>query len=262
MLQTVLSLRRKRFDLVIELHADPRNIILARLIGGYVLGYGIRGFGFLLNEVASYRPQHSIDRNNALLNAFGIATPVRTTTFYLRQRDHQAAQKLIAKFHLKDFIIVNPGTGRSEKEWVHWKQLCHEFRGYQIVLTGSGADQAVCDRISEQCNTVNLCGKTSIRQLAALVKRARLVIAPDTGIIHISHAMGTPLVALFGPTLPQLWGYQSKTEISISACRWCPVCHTMKCVREDHRMECMNRIGVKTVARAARRLLENPERTQ
>ncbi len=247
----VISLRKERFDIVFELHADPRNIFLARLIGGFAIGYGIRGFGFLLNKVIPFAQRHGIDRNNAILRELGIPTPFRKTKVSVKKEERDFVNNFLSQNNIKNYIVINPGAGREEKKWNNWKELCKILSTKTtIILTGSAEEKEMCNAIIESIAVINMCGMTTLGQLCALIDRAQLVIAPDTAVIHIAHALNRPLVQLFGPTHPKHWGYTSKREIVVSKCIECPTCNNPECYSEAHRMDCMKMISVEDVINA------------
>jgi ADP-heptose:LPS heptosyltransferase len=77
-------------------------------------------------------------------------------------------------------------------------------------------------------HAINLAGKTSLPQLVALLKRANLVISGDSGPMHIAAAVGTPLIAIHGPTDPALSGPISPTATVLRSDIWCSPCYNAK----------------------------------
>lgn len=208
-------LRKERYDLIIELHADPRNIILASLIGGYRVGYDIRGFGFLLNKVARYdnAEKHNIERNLDVLRSLNLVSLSTEPELFVSKENSQKIRKFLGN---GKFVCINPGTGRQEKYWLkeRWAGLCSriEKSGFKLLFTGSPDDQKLVDEIIlasgiKTKNYINIVGRTSLSGLAAAIKQCKLFIGPDTGPMHIARAVRTPLIGLFGPVDPNVWGY-------------------------------------------------------
>ena len=83
-----------------------------------------------------------------------------------------------------------------------------EARGFTVVLTGGDGERALNRRIVERAGggAIDLAGRTDLRTLAALIQRCAVFLAPDTGPAHLAAAVGTPLVALFGPKAPHIMG--------------------------------------------------------
>jgi heptosyltransferase-1 len=160
------------------------------------------------------------------------------------------------------FVAVSPVALWETKLWEDGKfaALCDRIRrelGIGVVLTGGEA--APLERIGAQMETraVNLGGQTTLRELACLYRQAALVITTDSGPMHIAAAMGTPVVALFGPTDPARtgpYGPEHKVIRSGIACAPClrKQCDTQRCMRE---------IGVAEVFAAVREVLEKERET-
>jgi len=110
-------------------------------------------------------------------------------------------------------IVVHPGANWEHKRWLP-ERFAHvadrlAFDGrYAVALSGAPEDVPLVERMRRQMvsDPLVLAGHTSLRQLAACLARARLVIANDTGVMHIAAALERPVVALFGPTSPALTG--------------------------------------------------------
>ncbi len=213
---------KKYYDLVIELHSDPRNILFANKIGKYTIGYGIRGFGFLLNKVAIYSPEkkHIIERNLDVLLAIGISEKNTKTEITIPAKIEKEMQKKIPK----DFLIcINPGTGRIEKMWdtEKWAKVADTLVSQYnatIIFTGSEKEKTLINEITKKMHTkkyIDMSGKTTPLTSAAVIKQCALFISPDTGPLHIAKAVGTSSIGLFGPVDPKIWGYNEKNHKSI-----------------------------------------------
>jgi heptosyltransferase I len=103
---------------------------------------------------------------------------------------------------------LHPGARWASKLWppASWARLAEWFhaQGFQVAITGSRADRELVAEIASQCRTprLNLAGATSLAQLAAVLRKARLAVSTDTGAMHLAASLGTPVAALFGPTAP------------------------------------------------------------
>ena len=108
----------------------------------------------------------------------------------------------------RPLALLHPGARWASKLWpaASWARLAaglHE-QGFQVALTGSRADQPLVTAITAKTRSplLDLAGRTSLAELAAILRRARLAVTTDTGTMHLAAALGTPVVALFGPTAP------------------------------------------------------------
>jgi lipopolysaccharide heptosyltransferase II len=129
---------------------------------------------------------------------------------------------------------ISSNNGHS-KRWPipYWAILIDKLvreQGAQVILTGAPADlpliESLLRRVQEQA--INLAGKTSLPQLVALLQRADLVISGDSGPMHIAAAVGTPLIAIHGPTDPALSGPISPTATILRSDIWCSPCYNAR----------------------------------
>lgn len=248
----------RKYNLVIELHADPRNIILASLIGKYRIGFGIRGFGFLLNKVVHYdkKIKHQIERNLDVVRAIGADTKNKELELNLSKKELNFANEMFKKYNIKEAVCINPGTGRIHKYWFNdrWAEVADELikkYNFNIILTGNKNDIKDCKEIHNLSKNkekiINLCGKTNLRQLVAIIKKCKLFLGPDTGPMHIARAVKTPLVGLFGPVDPREWGYDEDEYKSLNK-TICLKSGIINC-------ECMKRITVEDVLKEVKKIV-------
>ncbi len=220
----------KTFDLVFELHSDPRNIIFASLIGKYSTGYGIRGFGFLLNKVVNYAEEktHTIQRNLDVLVGIVISTEFSYPVINLEEKDISKdislMKKLLNQNKAANIVCISPGAGRKDKYWLNerWAALCNKLiENYDatIIFTGDKKEEKNIAEIKKNLPSkkyTDLCSKTNLKQLCAVIKNCKLVITPDSAPMHIAKALSVPSIALFNLEDPIVWGYNDDKNISIS----------------------------------------------
>jgi heptosyltransferase-1 len=109
----------------------------------------------------------------------------------------------------RPLAVLHPGARWPTKLWpaAHWARLADWLaweHGFQVAITGSPADRGLVGEIIAQSDIppLNLAGRTTLTELAAVLKNARLAVTADTGPMHLAAALGTPVAALFGPTAP------------------------------------------------------------
>jgi ADP-heptose:LPS heptosyltransferase len=214
--QMLRSLNAQRYDLAIDFHGEPRNILLGRLCAKYLVGFGTRGFGFLLNKNVPYGRKHVIDRLLSLAGAVGAGTRDRKMELPLSAADKKYAQTVVTKHKLTNFACIAPGAGpgRTEKLWFNdrWAELADSLirKGTPVVLIGAKREQPMMQDITrrmQEKNLVDLRGEHTITQSAAVMARANLVLSVDAAAMHIARAIGTPSLALFTSEDPREWGY-------------------------------------------------------
>jgi len=209
----ILKLRKNNYDLAIDFHGDPRNILFACKVAKYRVGFGCRGFGFLLNKVVPYGKQHAINRNLSLAKAVGASVSDKRMELNLSASDERFASAAL-KGAVKP-VMIAAGSGRRQKNWIdsRWAEVADKLieKGATIVLAGSKGEtemvKCIQDQIHHPESVINLCGKTTITQLAAVIKHCKLVLSPDSGPMHIARALNTPLLGLYFVDSPREWGY-------------------------------------------------------
>ncbi len=206
------ELKSKRFDIVFEMHGDPRNNLIAFLTGAYSIGYGCRGGGFLLNKIMDYDPKrHMIRQNLSLIKDFSKKNYEKTSV-YTTKGQEEKTEKIMKKHNLKKngFIILSPRTGRKEKDLTdsETENLINENKNQKILIVGSRSEAAGNKKFRKFNNVIDMTGETSLPELVCMVKHAKKVIAPDTGIIHIAKAAGTDFEGIYKTTDVKVWGYE------------------------------------------------------
>ncbi len=260
----ISQLRQKHYDLAIEFHTDPRNLLLTYIIGAKRrLGHDVRGLGFLLTDVVPYKKgNHIIERNLLLPEYLDCKAKDKHTDLFLDKPSFTQADRWIEKNIRGQFICINPCTGRPNKFWLdqRWAQVADQLiekLGITVVFTGAKQDTDRINNIISQMKNRSsakvAAGSLSLLASAALFKRSKLLLATDTGPLHIAKAMRTPIIGLFGPVDPKEWGYDDKTSITIDKFKDCKCKYLPDCVQEDKYL-CMRGISVQEVVEAALKL--------
>jgi len=168
-------------------------------------------------------------------------------------------------------IGVHASGGRASKQWhvdrfaTVARHLAKE-RSATIVLTGSSADRAIVDqvrRVLHGFDFIDACGGLDLPALAALLGDLDLLITGDTGPMHLAAAMGTPVVALFGPSDPRRYGPLIDEARVLRVDLPCAPCGQVRLPPErcrGHVPDCMDGISVAMVVAAADELLHSERR--
>lgn len=212
------DLHSRRFDLVIDLQMIAKSALIAALSGGKKkIGYwDAREGSFLVSHPVKGPHQHGhiIEQLLDVMAALGCDTSRFEFPVHPREEEKiTVKQKLAAAGVSGRYAVIVPGTRGEHKKWPVncWGALAQKLAEKQIYTVISGApSEADMGReiraLSPSPYTVDLIGQTSLLELAALDEMAALHISCDTGPLHIANAMQTPLIALFGPTLPDRSG--------------------------------------------------------
>ena len=209
-------MKRGGYDLVIDLRGDVRHILAAFLAGvkGRI-GYGITGGGFLLTERVPYDGiMHETERNMALLRPLGIEEPPREIKLYFPESEKRKGALFGEKTgKTGPYAVLHVVPGHPAKNWsddgfAHVARYLRDHKKLVPVAVGSASDNFRIRRISDKAGRgiVNLAGKTSLGELACLLKEADLFVGIDSGPSHLAAAAGTPSVILFsGVNDPGQW---------------------------------------------------------
>lgn len=236
----IKQLRSRRYDLVIDFHGLFKSSIIVFLSGGKrKLGYDSLQelSGLFYNEkIPEDMNKHAVDRYLDFPRYLGAKTDKVEFILPLTDKTKASAQRLLDKQHLKEkqYIAVNPIAYWETKLWDNEKfaglgDLIKEKLKLDVVFTGSKkADAAdILSRMTKE--GINLGGETSLLTLAEIYKSAVAVITTDSGPMHLSAAVGTPAIALFGPTDPARTGPYGTGHFIVRAGLSCSPCLLKKC---------------------------------
>jgi heptosyltransferase-1 len=262
----VQDLRSQEYDLVIDLHGLFKSGLLTGLARGRKkIGFtgGKEGNILFLTD----RPypfdynRHALDRYLQAAEYLGCSINSWKGDIPLQAEDKGRIDRLLGDRFSPDatLIAVNPMARWATKLWdvecfIRLARMLKEELSCTVLFTGGPSDQPVIERIVGQLNPppLNLAGGTTLKELAYLYTRCRLVVTTDTGPMHIAAAMGVPVVALFGPTAPWRTGPHGKGHKVIRKELECSPCFKKKC---SH-VTCMKGITVEEVFNAVKTLMD------
>jgi heptosyltransferase-2 len=180
--------------------------------------------------------------------------------FFIGQTATDWARQWLGEQRLVErrFAVLAPGAAHFTKRWPldHWQAMAAQLRdrGLSLVTVGGADDRALGEALAPLA--VNVAGTLSLQQTGALLARARVVVSGDTGVMHMATGVGTPVVALFGPTVRQFgfFPYRGRAEVLERPldCRPCSVMGGARCPMGHHR--CLVDIAPDDVVRATERL--------
>ncbi len=220
----IQQLRRRRYDLVLNLADQWRSAVITLLTGaGRRLGFDWakrqtwlwRCCHSQLVSVADHGQLHTVEQNLSLLAPLAIASMVTEVTMYYGTQDWQYSQQLLASHNTDEhYIVIHPGSRWLYKCWNEEKMAeainLLQSEGYSMVITAGPAqqEQIMIDRILSRCmqaRVISLAGQLTLCQLAAIIDHARLFIGVDSVAMHMAAALKTPCIALFGSSKLSFW---------------------------------------------------------
>jgi len=271
------ELRGRKFDRAILLQNAFEAALIAFLSKIPVrMGYNTDGRGILLTKgikiAEETRRKHQVYYYLDLLNALGFKTKATALPkLYLNKEDSDYAARVLKEHGIRhgDTIVgINPGAQYGiAKKWYpeRFGQVADRLSkdiDAKILIFGGPGDVMTAKTVEASMHTpaVNLCGKTGIRGLMALTKKLGLFITNDTGPMHVSAALGTPTLAVFGSTdhiTTGPSGPNGKNAKSVRVVRdpiFCSPCLKRKCPLKSYR--CMEQVTAEQVLKAAKEMLE------
>ena len=206
---------RGGYDVVIDTEQWYRlSAIIARSIRApKTIGFATNERERLFSDPVSYSQQeHEACSFFSLLRPLGIEAPkeIALPFITLPADAVNAAKKLLAPLGGKAFVAMFPGASIPQKEWGidNFREVASVLAaaGVAVVVVGGPDTRDAGERIAEGGLALNLAGKGSLLESAALIGEARVLLSGDSGLLHVAAGLGTPTVSLFGPSDPAKWG--------------------------------------------------------
>ncbi|HEY8465012.1 MAG TPA: lipopolysaccharide heptosyltransferase I [Bacillota bacterium] len=250
------ELKGRRFDLALDLQGLLKSGLIALLSGAprrLVYCNPRELSGWISQKVCGPHQQgHIVERYLDVVRALG--GPVTTVDFGIgfSEAEVKAAGEVLtaANWPGGPYVVLIPGANWVNKRWPlqHFAALAERLfkQGICCILTGGASDQELARQIREGTKAPlwDVTGKTSLKQLAWIIKNARVAVGGDTGPLHLAVAVGTPTVALLGPTDPTRNGpYGSGHRVLVTS-RDCVGCWRRQCAK---RLDCLAAIPVEEV---------------
>jgi len=247
---------------VIDFHGLLKSAILVFLSGGKRrIGYDSMQelSGLFLNEkVHEDMAKHAVDRYLDIVRHLGSDTDRPEFHIHVEEENRRRVEQALEESGINPgdrFVAINPVALWETKMWEDNKfaELCDRIAGelgLAVVFTGGRGGETV-RRIQSlmRLPSADLTGRTTLRDLAYLYELSALVVTTDSGPMHVAAAVGTPTVALFGPTDPARTGPYGAGHTVVRTSLSCSPCFLKRC--ETRR--CMEAISVEEVFRAVQK---------
>ncbi len=274
-LHLLWQIRQSRYDMVINLTEGDRGAIAAKMSGAPIKVGVDPGKGGMKGKKNIYThlvrscstPRHAVERNLDALRRVGIFPQLQERDLQL-VIPPQAAESMLQRTGEKNYIVIHPVSRWQFKctppSWT--AGLIRELhqRGENIVLS-SGPDESelrFCQEILQLAPEVpllNLAGKITLKELAALIGRASVLICVDSVPLHIASALKTPVVALFGPSSEVNWGpWMHPLSRVIAQNVSCRPCHLDGC-GGSKMSDCLYTLPISKVVEAIYNLKSSPK---
>jgi heptosyltransferase-2 len=271
------SLRQEQYAAHVVLPSTPRAALFARAVGAPVRA-GFEGVGrrFLLtHRVRRGRrgSEHLLDEYRRILEQLGLEIPPAEPEVTVSAAAAARGRELVAA-HIgrgRRYGVLAPGaTFGPTKRWLpeRFARVAEQLGaayGLAIVLVGGPGDvesaaavrAALTNGLSSRFDLADLTGMTDLDTLAAVLEQAAVVVANDSGPLHLAGAVGVPAVGIFGSTEPKWTGPRGGRVVIAAERPPCAPCYQRRC---GIGFVCLTRIEVEDVVRAAEAGLAPPER--
>lgn len=223
------ALKGRRFDVLLHMQVALRATlaslaISAKIRVGFDRARAKEGQWLVTNHrVEPLAEPHVLDGFMGFAKAIGVSDITPSWNIPVPQADTEFAQRQIADG--EKVLIISAAASKAERNWLPERYAAvaqHAVnKGYRVILCGSptALEKTLADDIANACSAKldNLVGKTSLTQLLALLKRASLVLAPDTGPAHMAVTQGTPVIGLYAHSNPGRTGPYLSQQYVVSA---------------------------------------------
>ena len=242
------DIRAQKYDTILDLHKNARTIMLTRLQAETCIArlkkYGLRRFLLVQTGINLYHEiQPVYKRYLDVAHSLDVQDDNFGTELYLPARLKSNIHEKLSKHFcdLEKLVVVAPGAGFSTKRWPveFYSQVVKKLikQGYNCCILGDSSDkQFAQDVVRENPGCIDFAGELSLLGSAAVLDKAQKLVTNDSGLMHISEALGTPVVAIFGSTVRELGFFPihpgSKVVENLTIrCRPCSHIGRKKCPR-------------------------------
>jgi ADP-heptose:LPS heptosyltransferase len=264
--------RREHYDLAINFEPDVRsNLLLAAAGASWTAGFSSGGGGPLLDAALEYDIHaHTTDNARRLVESVfeRTANPRDERALNVPAAARAVAARRLAGVH-GPLVGVHVSGGRAIKQWEpeRFAAVARQVSaavGATIVLTGSPGDRALVDLVAAALpagRVIDVSGDLDLLGVAAILERLDLLLTGDTGPMHLAVAVGTPVLAVFGPSDPARYAPRGPRDRVVRVDLPCSPCNRIRlpparCV--GHTPDCLASVTTESVFTAAMSILDTP----
>jgi predicted lipopolysaccharide heptosyltransferase III len=274
-LQLLKNLRREKFDLLFDLRADDRGTFISFLSGAKIraalyyrrLFWRNRAFTHLVAPPpAKERILGAAEQSLKIIRGFAIKETTSTPQIFVAEKLKDKISVLLTEEKIETkygWVSINPFSRWSYKEWDmdKWRQLASFiWQTYKmpVIITGSATEKQQADALAMAGRSpiYNLAGKTTLREMAALLQMSRLHIGVDSAAPHIAAAVGTPTITIYGPSDWRDWAPPGDRNQVVLPDMDCSPCHKKGC-DGCGQSKCLDNLPVAKVQDAVEKMLNN-----
>ena len=265
----IRQVRKEKYDVVLDLHGGPRASFITFLSKARLkIGYRIKYRNFLYDIKLPRKPKkgrfHSVESHLNFVKTLGIDVdhPLPLYLAPTQETEVEKVEKFLEDNGLEGFktVVIHISAGNEFRDWGkdNWVKLINLLSKrpqVKIVLIGADEDRMAEKNILKESkgSIQSLVGKLNLREVRELISQSSLFVGPDSGPMHIAASTSTPIVALFGTTLPANFAPWQAIATLIEKKLDCRPCKQRQCVHEDFR--CLRSITPEEVYQACLRFI-------
>ncbi|MBS1667690.1 MAG: glycosyltransferase family 9 protein [Bacteroidetes bacterium] len=208
----IATLKQEDYDYVIDLHHNLRTLKVKRALGKPSFSFNklnIEKWMLTALKINRLPPVHIVDRYLDTLKSFGVKNDGAGLDYFIPEGELVKETDIPASHHAGYIGIVIGAAYQTKKFPLHKLQAICQSIQHPIILLGGPEDREDGEKIAtiDDVKIYNACGKFSLNESADLVRRAKLIVANDTGLMHIAAAFKRPVISLWGNTIPEFGMY-------------------------------------------------------
>lgn len=262
------ELKTENYDYIIDLHHNTKTLRVKSALK-------VKSYSFYKLNIEKYiytsvklniLPKvHIVDRYLKTVESFGVKNDGEGLDYFIAKEEETKGEDIPAS-HSAGYVACVIGAALGTKQWpVHkWKEFCRQLN-HPVILLGGPEDVAAGNEIAalDDIKVYNACGKFRLNESADLVRKAKLVVTNDTGLMHIAAAYKKPIISLWGNTVPSFGmtphygsGMVPNTIVQVNKL-WCRPCSKIgykKCPLGH--FKCMEKIEVEQVLQIVKQSLK------
>jgi lipopolysaccharide heptosyltransferase II len=265
-LKVAFRIKKEKYDLILDLWSNPRSAQITFLSGvKYRVGFAYRGRKYAYNILATSGRgrEHAAEHNLELLKALNVPVISKNIQYFVSKEDDNFGKDFIENNFSKGKKIVGiiPAGGWESKrcDAIKWVEICKaisdKYRSNFLILWGPGDEKDSQSIKNSIPDLAVLAPETTLQQMSGLIKNCHLVLANDSGPMHISAALGIPTLGIFGPTSP--YGHRPYSQSSDYIHKedlFCLMCNKLIC---PYKHECMLQLPVENVMEKVKKIAGN-----
>jgi len=238
LLRTARGWRHQHYDIGINFEPDIRsNLILAASGAQWTAGYSSGGGGAALDQALEFDPRsHTSENARRLVSAvFGASVSGNPALLKVPEDERLRARTMLGNVS-RPFVAMHVSGGRPVKQWdpARFADVARRLvssRGATLILTGSPSDAPLIQEVTRTLpdgSFIDASSTVSLLTLAALLEQADVMVTGDSGPMHIAAAVGTPIVAVFGPSDPRRYAPNGSRDRVVRVDLPCAPCNRIR----------------------------------